>query len=91
LDSPFHSLKRSRHIGREFPMYCYYCDTSPFGNVDAYEIHVVTRHPGLPGYPGPADLKSLRLNPQHMPWERQITEAEALDALRHYVNKRGKR
>lgn len=71
-------------------MYCYYCNVSPFGNVDAYETHIVTKHPLMPGYPGPADLKALRLNPQHMPWERQITEGEALDALRRYVNKKGR-
>ena len=72
-------------------MYCYYCDTNPFGNVDSYEVHIITRHYGLPGYPGPADLKALRLNPQGMPWERQITEAEALDALRRWAGKKVKR
>jgi hypothetical protein len=45
-----------------FPPRCYYCDSKNFGSVDGYERHVVTRHPNLPGYHGPADIKSYRLD-----------------------------
>ena len=48
-----------------FPPICYYCNESDFGSVDGYERHVVTRHPDLPGYPGPADIEG-------MSWEREI-------------------
>jgi hypothetical protein len=37
-----------------------------------YERHVVTRHPDLPGYPGPADIKLYKLKKQGMSWEREI-------------------
>ena len=49
-----------------FPPRCYYCDSKDFGSVDGYERHVVTRHPNLPGYPGPADIKYYRLEKQDM-------------------------
>ena len=55
-----------------FPSRCYYCDSKNFGSVDGYERHVVTRHPNLPGYPGPADIKYYRLEKQDMYWEREI-------------------
>lgn len=55
---------------REFPPYCYYCDINPFGNVDEYERHIVMKHPGMPGYPGPCDIKKLSLKPQGMYWEQ---------------------
>jgi hypothetical protein len=38
-----------------FPPKCYYCNQNDFGSVDGYERHLVTHHPDLPGYPGPAD------------------------------------
>ncbi len=44
-----------------FPPCCYYCDSKNFGSVDGYERHIVTRHPNLPGYPGPADIKFYHL------------------------------
>ncbi len=34
-----------------------------------YEYHCVTKHSGLPGNPGPADIKALNLMPQGMSWE----------------------
>ena len=52
-----------------------YCDSNSeksFGSVDGYERHVVTRHPNLPGNPGPADIKFYRLENQEMSWEREI-------------------
>ena len=55
-----------------FPPQCYYCNSKDFGSVDGYERHVVTRHPNLPGYPGPADIKFYRLENQDMYWEREI-------------------
>jgi hypothetical protein len=39
-----------------FPPKCCYCNEGDFGSVDGYERHVVTRHPDMPGYPGPADI-----------------------------------
>jgi hypothetical protein len=32
----------------------------------------VTRHPNLPGYPGPADIKFYGLIKQDMYWEKEI-------------------
>ena len=55
-----------------FPPRCYYCDSKDFGSVDGYERHVVTRHPNLPSYPGPADIKFYGLERQDMSWEREI-------------------
>ena len=58
-----------------FPSKCYYCNESNFGSVDGYERHVVTRHPDLPGYPGPADIELYKLKKQDMSWEREIRSA----------------
>lgn len=49
-----------------YPPWCYYYDSKNFESVDEYERHVVTRHPNLPGYPGPADIKIYRLENQDM-------------------------
>jgi hypothetical protein len=48
------------------------CNESEFGSVDKYERHVVTRHPDLPGYPGPADIELYKLTKQGMSSEREI-------------------
>jgi hypothetical protein len=40
-----------------FPPKYYYCSQSDFGSAGEYERHVVTYHPDLPGYPGPADIE----------------------------------
>ena len=55
-----------------FPPCCYYCDSKDFGSVDEYGCHIVTRHPNLPGYHEPADIKYYRLENQDMYWEREI-------------------
>lgn len=34
---------------------CLYCEYKPITTHD-YEVHIVTKHPGKPAYPGPADL-----------------------------------
>lgn len=60
----------------EYPIHCYYCNITYFADIDAYERHIVTRHRGLPGYPGPADLKVLNLKPQGMSWEAEIKQKE---------------
>ena len=41
---------------------CLYCgsDYKPKTTHD-YEVHIVTRHPGKPAYPGPADVELYRL------------------------------
>ncbi len=51
------------------PPQCYHCGQSEYTTKQQYEKHSVTRHPGLPAYPGPADIKALNLVPQGMPWE----------------------
>jgi hypothetical protein len=51
-----------------FPPKCYRCEYSNFGTKGEYDNHCVTKHPGLPGYPGPADIKE-GLTPQGMTWE----------------------
>jgi hypothetical protein len=48
-----------------FPPKCYYCNEGDFGSVDGYERHIVTRHPDLPGYPGPADIEFYTLKKQN--------------------------
>jgi hypothetical protein len=55
-----------------FPNKCYYCTTNGFDSTDGYERHIVTRHPNLPGYPGPADIMFYGLEKQGMPWEREV-------------------
>lgn len=35
---------------------CLYCGFKPRTTCD-YEVHIVTRHPGKPAYPGPSDVK----------------------------------
>lgn len=75
---------------KEIPPRCYYCDTNYYANVNEYEKHIVTKHPHFPGYPGPADLEALHLKAQGMSWERKVSEAEALELLRHYANKKAK-
>jgi hypothetical protein len=49
-----------------FPLKCYYCNEIDFESVDGYERYVVTRHPDLPGYPGPADIELHKLTKQGM-------------------------
>ena len=53
----------------EFPPKCYRCDLTNFQNKKDYDHHCVTTHPGLPGYPGPADIRESNLIPQGMSWE----------------------
>jgi len=52
------------------PNECYYCIQSEFGSVDEYERHIVVHYPGLPGYPGPADIELYGLKKRGMSWER---------------------
>jgi hypothetical protein len=55
-----------------FPSKCYHCKQSDSGSVDGYERHVVTRHPDLPGYPGPADIALYGLKNQGKYWEKEV-------------------
>lgn len=59
----------SYSVALEFPPKCYRCDLTNFQNKEDYDHHCVTTHPGLPGYPGPADIRESDLSPQGMPWE----------------------
>ena len=52
-----------------YPPKCYRCDFSNYHTKGEYDYHCVTRHPGLPGYPGPADIRESCLTPQGMSWE----------------------
>ena len=61
-------------IMSSFPAKCYYCNESDFGSVDGYERHIVTRHPDLPGYPGPAYISLHGLKKQGVLWEKEVEE-----------------
>ena len=52
-----------------FPPKCYRCDFSNYNTKGEYDYHCVRTHPGLPAYPGPADIKDSGLTPQGMSWE----------------------
>jgi hypothetical protein len=52
------------------PKKCYRCDKSNFKTKEKYIRHCITRHPGLPAYPGPADILAEKLQPQNMLWEK---------------------
>ena len=67
-----------------FPPRCYHCSFGPFVSVDNYEKHVVTKHVNLPGYPGPGDIISLKLQPQGMHWEKELPEHIAIESIRNY-------
>jgi len=54
----------------DFPPKCYRCEFSKYETKKEYDYHCVTRHPGLPGYPGPADIIESGLKPQGMNWEK---------------------
>jgi predicted DNA-binding transcriptional regulator len=58
-------------MNRDFPSDCYYCNES-FRHSDkqVYDKHIVQRHPGKPGYPGPADIRFYKLSPKGMNWEK---------------------
>jgi hypothetical protein len=55
-----------------FPPKCYYCNENDFGSVDGYERHVVTHHPDLAGYSGPADIVFYGLKKQGLSWEKEV-------------------
>jgi hypothetical protein len=56
-----------------FPPKCYRCDFNNYGTKGEYDYHCITRHPGKPAYPGPADIKESDLTPQGMIWEKTAT------------------
>jgi hypothetical protein len=35
-----------------------------------YDTHIVQKHSGKPGYPGPADIEFYKLTPKGMIWEK---------------------
>jgi hypothetical protein len=55
---------------REHPPKCYYCDVyfNELGK-QAYEKHVINKHPKKQCYPGLAEIEKYRLDPQGMSWE----------------------
>lgn len=54
----------------EIPKKCYRCDKANFQTKGQYLRHCVIRHPGLPAYPGPADILAEKLQSQNMLWEK---------------------
>lgn len=67
------SLPSPSHLqSQEFPPKCYHCNINGFSTKDQYEEHGIRVHKNLPLYPGPADLESLGLILQGMPWEQEI-------------------
>jgi len=56
---------------RDFPPECYYCN-QVFNGKDkqTYDDHIVQKHSGKPGYPGPADIQFYKLTPKGMIWEK---------------------
>jgi len=54
----------------EYPPSCYYCD-NVFDWIDkqAYQKHVLDKHPGKPCYPGLPEMKLYMISPKGMPWE----------------------
>ena len=45
-----------------FPPKCYRCDFTNYNTKGEYDYHCVTRHPTLPAYPGPADIRESWFN-----------------------------
>ena len=66
------SYRHTYDNNQEFPPKCYHCNVNGFSTKDQYEEHGVRLHKNLPLYPGPADLESLGLTPQNMPWEQEL-------------------
>jgi hypothetical protein len=62
----------SNSKNRDFPSDCYYCSQS-FDKISKqdYEKHIVHKHPGKPGYPGPEDIEFYKLTPKGMDWENE--------------------
>jgi DNA replicative helicase MCM subunit Mcm2 (Cdc46/Mcm family) len=57
---------------RTYPPKCYYCDEYFDGmGKQAYENHVINKHPKKPCYPGLADIDLYRLTAQDMKWEAE--------------------
>ena len=70
LVSPYESdpSDESANINIEYPPDCYYCDQKFYG-LEAYQSHVIQKHPGKPCFPGKADLQLYYLVAKDMPWE----------------------
>jgi predicted transcriptional regulator len=59
------------HKDIDYPPDCYYCHQSFHGTgKQAYDKHIVQKHPGKPGFPGPADIEIYKLTPKGMDWEK---------------------
>ena len=51
---------------------CLYCPYEPQTTHD-YEVHIVTRHPGKPAYPGPADVRLQETSKEGTTIEKKVT------------------
>jgi predicted transcriptional regulator len=62
---------KSADKDRDYPPDCYYCDQK-FHDTgkQVYENHIIRKHPGKSGYPGPADIEFYKLTPKGMDWEK---------------------
>lgn len=58
-DRPF-KVRKSSDYWKDGCLYCSYSYTPQ--TTHDYEVHIVTRHPGKPAYPGPADVKLYGLH-----------------------------
>lgn len=67
------------------PHKCYYWIQSEFGSVDEYERHIVVHYPGLPGYPGPADIELYGLKKRGMSWGRHKSK-HGMEIVNHGQN-----
>jgi predicted transcriptional regulator len=55
----------------DYPPDCYYCHQGFHGTgKQAYDKHIIQKHPGKPGFPGPADIEFYKLTPKGMDWEK---------------------
>lgn len=55
----------------DYPPDSYYCHQGFHGTgKQAYDKHIIQKHPGKPGFPGPADIEFYKLTPKGMDWEK---------------------
>jgi hypothetical protein len=66
-----HSQSSNSTTLQKYPPSCYYCNQMFLGTgKQAYENHIIQKHPGKPGYPGHADIEFYKLCRKGMEWEK---------------------
>jgi hypothetical protein len=53
----------------QYPPSCYYCKAFGWIDKNAYQKHVLQKHPGKPCYPGIPEMKLYLISPKGMSWE----------------------